>query len=1116
MKNYIVHHLHDDTSNCNGYADSCTSYKEYIKLAKKQNMKAIAFSNHGGIYDWIKKKQDCDKASIKYIHGIELYVCTKLENDERGNHIGLYAKNFTGVLELNSLISKSTSKGKLSDNTDRHMYYNPRISFDELLSTSDNIIVTTACLNSLLWHKRNNVDEYIYVERFLKWMSKNSHRCFLEVQYHGCSDQIEYNKMLYAWSKQYNIPLIAGTDTHSSNAYKAECRKILQKSKKSYYGQEDEFDMIWKTYDELVLKFKEQNALPEEVYLEAINNTNKLADMVEDFKLDKTFKYPNLYGDNSLKQWQQAINKKYKYKKDNGIIDDSTGIYIKRIHEEFEAMSKQGMDSFMLFMSELVDYCNENGIPYGFCRGSVGGSVIAYITDITDVDPVKWNTVFSRFCNADRISLADIDIDFAPEDRQKVYEYIIKRFTPQKTAYIAQFGTLKDRGTIETLARGLEYKDLDIVMNIKNEFEEIFAEYSKIIQEEVNLEELEGDASGIDFDYHDIYKNRIRNTLAVDKVDILKERFLKLKSDNKDIFYYFDGIKGTIVSKGNHPAGIIGSPITLPDNLGVFYKDGNEDMPVAQCAMKAVDSVNFVKFDILGLKTVGVMKDVYNYISSHYLKAHEIDWNDDAVWDDMIKSKVGVFQFEGDYAFDLLQRFQPRYINDMSLVNSALRPSGKSYRDRLIAKEFNQNPSQAIDELLKENYGYLVYQEDTIKFLTDICGFSGSLADTTRRAIGKKDIELLNQQLPKILEGYCSKSDKPREIAEQEAKQFLQIIDDSSEYQFGYNHSTGYSMIGYGSTRLKTYYPLEFITAYLNRAENDIDVQNGISLAKEKGIKIQPIKFRKSHNNYCLDKSTNSIYKGLSSVKGFGERNNIAEQLYKLKDKEYKSFIDLLCDIENEASVNRGQLEILIKLDFFKEFGNINKLLKSVEIFNNLYGRKQIKKDQIEQLGLTEEIIRKNGCKETAKQFKDLNIIGMINDVYNSIEDTKISIAEKLKYEFEYFGYCQSTYKCDENCVFIFEEDLTYTPKIKCYHLLTGEIEEIKVYMNVYYSQPTTDNPERKQLLKPFDIICIGKTIDRQRSKKNPNPTCEEDKWLPGEGTEKIMFSWTKIQSINN
>lgn len=808
QKNFIVYHLHDDTSNANGYADSTTKYDEYIKLAKKCNMKAIAFSNHGGIYDWVKKKQSCDKAGIKYIHGVELYMCNKLEDNHRGWHIGLYAKNYDGVKEINSLVSISTMKGVKEDKSDRHFYYNPRISMEELIGTSDNIIITTACLASALWKlsskkplEDGNEDLYNsnikLRDEFLQFLAKNKHRCFLEIQYHNHEHQIEYNRMLLEWSKQYGIPLIAGTDTHSSTKYKAECRKILQKAKDNFYGEEDEFDLTWKNYDELIKCFEEQNSIPMDEVLKAIDNTNVLADMVEEFDLDRTFKYPTLYGDNARKLWWDCIISKLKHKVDNNIIDISRlDEYKARIKEEFVAMSNQGMESFMLFMSELMTWCRENGINSSPCRGSVGGSTIAYITDVINVDPVVWKTVFSRFCNADRISLADIDQDFDPDDRAKVYEYIIHRFGVDKVAYILTLGTVQDRGSIDLLAKGLDYEDLDMVASIKDEFDRIFDEYSKIIMEEVNLEELEDKTSSSpSFDDHDLYLNQIRNPRKAQIIEELKMAWGNLRKENQDLFYYFDGVKGTIISKGIHPAGMIGSPITIHDNLGVWYRDGDSNHPVSFCSMKAVDSLNFVKFDILGLKTIGVIQDTYKLIGKKWEYAHEINWNDSNVWNDMIKSNVGIFQFEKEYSHSLLATFEPKAVNDMSLVNAALRPSGKSYRDRLINREFNNNPSAQIDELLKDNNGFLVFQEDTIKFLTDICGFSGSQADNTRRCIGKKLKEELEKELPKILEGYCAKSDKPKEIAEQEAKDFIQIISDSSEYQFGLRLAPLYSDI---------------------------------------------------------------------------------------------------------------------------------------------------------------------------------------------------------------------------------------------------------------------------------------------------------------------------------
>lgn len=1145
VKNYTVYHLHDDTSNCNGFADSCSKFNEYIKLAKSQGMKAIAFSNHGGIYDWIKKKQECDKAGLKYIHGVELYLCNKLSDDDRGGHIGLYAKNWEGVKELNKLVSLSGIKGTRDDKSDRHMYYNPRISLEELMGTSDNIIFTSACLASPLnkWDTEEKREEF---QTLIKWMIKNKHRCFFEIQYHNYEGQVIFNQKLYAYSKKTGIPLIAGTDTHSSSQYKAECRKILQKYKDSYYGEEDEFDLTWKTYDELVDAFKEQNALPEEVYLEAIENTNVLADMIEEFELDKAFKYPTLYGDNVREQWTQLIYSCFDEKRKNGKLklpskikkqceeyfskyttiptnesekeiyenylsdyewaknttdEEMIKLYKSKIAEEFKVMCKLGMESFMMFMSELITWANDNDIPCGTGRGSVCGSMIAFITNITDVDPLVWNTVFSRFCNEDRISLGDIDVDFAGEDREKVYQYIIQRFTPEKTAYIAAFSTLKDRGCIDVLAGGLGYKDLDKVMEIKDKFDDYLSDYSKVIQAEVGLEELaengEIDSTAVSFDNHDIYLSRINDNRIRNHIDSVKKSYDSLISQNQDLFYYLDGLKGTIVAKGQHPSGMIGSPITLADNIGLYYRDGDENLPVSTCAMKAVDSLNYVKFDILGLKTVGIIKDACKYAGIPYPKSYELNWNDHKVWDNMIKAQQGVFQFEGDYAFSLLKDFKPTTINHMSMVNAALRPSGKSYRDKMIAGIHNENPSEEIDKLLESNNGYLIFQEDTIKFLTDICDFTGSAADTTRRAIGKKDEKLLKEQLPKILEGYCNHSSKERNVAEEEAKQFVQIVQDSSDYQFGYNHSTAYSMNGYECVWLRTYYPLEFMAAYLNRAENKDDINYGIELANQYNIKINPIKFGKSSAEYTIDKENNAIYKGIESIK-FCNAIIAREMLELSKGKKYDSFIDLLDDVLKNTSIDNRQLKILTGLNFFSDYGKNKYLLNVIDLYNGIKVKpkgakspktilpsfrtcKEVKKDKIEEYskyGISEYLLQKYSEKESPKKYSQIDNVGLLNELISKLPNESMSIQEYVKFEKEYLQYVTYTNPEIADCYYIVVDFKTFKdatrPHITLRNIKTGEEIKTKIKQGKIYKE------------SPFGehaILRIDKFADSPKSK---------------------------------
>lgn len=1167
-KIYTVYHCHSDYSNINGFADSCSKFSEYIKLAKQQGMKAIAISEHGNIGDWIKKKQECDKAGIKYIHGVELYLCNELSDDDRGGHIGLYAKNWDGVKELNKLVSISGIKGKLEDKSDRHMYYNPRISLKELMGTSDNIIFTSACLASPLnkWDSTERKNEF---QTLIKWMIKNKHRCFFEIQYHNCESQISFNKKLYAYSKKTGIPLIAGTDTHSSSNYKAECRKILQKYKDSYYGEEDEFDLTWKTYDELVDAFKEQNALPENVYLEAIENTNVLADMVEEFTLDKTFKYPTLYGDNVREQWTQLIYSCFEEKKKNNqlklpskikkqceeyfsqyseIPTDETEreiyknyqseyewsknnadeevikLYKSKIAEEFKVMCKLGMESFMMFMSELITWANNNNIPCGTGRGSVCGSVIAFITNITDVDPIVWNTVFSRFCNEDRISLGDIDVDFAGEDREKVYQYIIQRFTPKKTAYIAAFSTLKDRGCIDVLAGGLGYKDLDKVMEIKDKFDEYLKDYSKIVQAEVGLEELvengEIDSTAITFDNHSIYLSRINDDKIKKRLESIKKSYDSLIGQNQDLFYYLDGLKGTIVAKGQHPSGIIGSPITLADNIGLYYRDGDENLPISSCAMKAIDSLNYVKFDILGLKTVGIIKDACKYAGIPYPKSYKLNWNDYKVWKNMIEAQQGVFQMEGDYAFSLLKDFKPVTINHMSMVNAALRPSGKSYRDRMIAGIHNENPSEEIDKLLESNNGYLIFQEDTIKFLTDICDFTGSAADTTRRAIGKKDEKLLKEQLPKILDGYCNHSPKERSVAEEEAKQFIQIVQDSSDYQFGYNHSTAYSMNGYECVWLRTYYPLEFMAAYLNRAENKEDINHGIELANQYHITINPIKFGKSSAKYTIDKEHNAIYKGIESIKFCN--SIIAEEMMELsKDKKYDSFIELLDDVLNNTSINNRQLKILTGLNFFSDYGKNKYLLNVIDIYNGIKikpkGAKsqktilpslrtcsQIKKDKLDEYakyGLSEYLLQKYSGKETAKQYAQINNIGLLNEMIKRLPNESMSIQEYVRFEKEYLQYVTYTNENVADYYYIVVEYKTFKDETKPHLVLrnikTGNEVKTRIKDGKIY---------RENSFGLFSVLRVNDFV--QKPKKKP----VNGKWVETDELEDLLVEYEVIK----
>lgn len=495
------------------------------------------------------------------------------------------------------------------------------------------------------------------------------------------------------------------------------------------------------------------------------------------------------------------------------------------------------------------------------------------------------------------------------------------------------------------------------------------------------------------------------------------------------------------------------------------------------------------------MKNIEVIKDCCEYANVPYPKAHEINFDDDNVWEDMISCPVGIFQFESKYSSELLKRFQPHKINDLSLVNASLRPSGESYRDNLIARIPNKNPSKIIDDLLEDNNGYLVFQEDTIAFLQNICGLSGSDADNIRRAIGRKQKDRLDKAMPQILEGYCNKSNKPRHEAEKEAKAFLQIIEDSSNYQFGKNHSTGYSLIGYYCAYYRYYYPIEFATAYLNNANNENDIVEGQELIKHKGIKLENPRFRFAKSNYFFNKETNTIYKGLSSVKFLND--TVAEQLYELRNNEYNDFTSLLIDIKEKTKMNSRQLDILIRLDFFQEFGKRKKLLDTVEIFNNLYGKKQYKKDK---LLYKEEIIRKFSETETEKMFKNVDTIALIKYLEKTISNDELSIKEIVEAEITYTGTVSfTTDELPNNSLICIGLDVKYSPKILFLNPRSGNSETIKISKRTYKHQP----------LQIGDVV-VAYGISEKHKKTRDKTTGE---WLTLENTEFWLDDY-KILSI--
>ena len=1123
--NYVKIHIHSMLSNGTTNIDSITNFRDYIARAKELGMSAICFTEHGNIFEWIHKKEEVEKAGMKYIHGIEAYITESLEDKKRDNyHCVLIAKNYDGVLELNQLVSDSYNRN------DGHFYYMPRILYDDLEKTSDNIIISTACLGGIL-HKGNDDIR----NRFICFLQRNRHRCFLEIQHHIDDGQKEYNKYLKVLSDEIGVPLITGTDTHALNTEHLEGRSILQKSKGVFFADEESWDLTFKSYEELVTAYEKQGSLPVEVVKEAINNTNVLADMIEEFEIDRTYKYPHLW-ENPMKTFQNKIMQGIKKR---GVDKyPNYQVYIDRIKHELKAYEHNGAIDFMLLMDDIISWCIENDIMVGYGRGSVNGSVIAWLLGITEMDSIKHNLNFERFMNTERVSLSDIDTDFPPSRIEEVKQYIFSK-TGLYCCDIVTFNTVADKGAIRDVGRALGIP---------------LAEVSTIC-DSVDNEEL----------------------------------YEKSREKYKELFKYVDMIKGTIVSVGSHPCGCVVAPFTITDRFGTFTTS-TSNYPISQINMKEIDGLNYVKLDLLRLDTIELINDTCKLAGIERLTPDNVDITDVEVWNSIRDDTTQIFQWEGNtgdsYIKKLLsdeniKRFQE--VNEnvdrmtlLSIGNSAIRPAGASYREDLASGVVRKTGSKPIDDFLSNTFGYLVFQEQIIAFLHQYCGFTMGEADIVRRGFAKKtgtdkyipiikNGGLLTDKSDHQIKGYIETMKEVYGIEEEKSEQdivaFIQVIEDASAYLFSLNHSQPYSYEGYVSGYLRTHYPLEFLTTALNiNKDKEEKTKSLTAYAKKSGITFQSPKFRHSRAGYFCDKETNTIYKGIGSIKYMNE--NVANELYEMSGCIFDDFVDILYYLKEKTSLNSRQLDILTKIDFFEEFGDINRLLDIAEKFDLLYDKQQIKKDdKLQQLHMDESVIRKFAEKETFTSVEEIDCVEFVkslgyddhqaldkledcikyktegeNKVFNGYSSKKVfkkfevteeqkkqfatktvtgrfsnvdmkgllksilttsglyvdrcSLSQRIKYQIEHLGYVEYVNpKLDVRYIVILDIDTTYSPKFKAYCLKNGQICDMKIHsrlvkkdkkIKVSYSEVPVEN---------------GDVLYMARCDKEPRKRKGEDGW---------------------
>ena len=1048
-KNYTILHCHTMLSNCVTNIDSVTTYQQYVNKAKELGMTALALSEHGSVMGWVKKKLAMEEAGLKFIAAEEFYLTQTLDEKVRDNyHCLLIAKNYDGVLELNKLSTKSFNRD------DNSFYYVPRITIDDVKNTSDNIIVSTACLGGVL----NKAPDDIKWD-FYHWLCEHKDRCFLEIQPHLDPAQKSYNNTLWALSKQSGLRLLMCTDTHALNSTHVDGRRILQKAKNIHFDGEDRFHLEMMSYDELVQLCRMQDALPMDVYLDAIEMTNTVADMVEPFELDYSYKYPHLWGDDSEAVLRAKIADGIVWRGVDKLSDYQE--YLDRIEYEMKAYIHNGAIDFMLLMEDIIAWCKTQDILVGYGRGSCNGSVIAYLLGITEMDSIKHGLNFERFMNTERVSLSDIDTDFPPSRINEVKQYIFHKHGLY-CSDIVTFNTIALKGAIRDVGRALEIP-LDEVGDICNKVEQ--------------------DEAGCRARYPELFK-------------------------------YVDIVNGCVVSVGNHPCGLVVSPYPINDRMGLFTTS-TDDVPISQINMKEVDLQNYVKLDLLKLDTIELINETCKLAGIERLTPDNVDINDKAVWDSIRDDTTAIFQWEGTtgdrYIKQLLsesniQKFKALnpnidYMTLLSIGNGAIRPAGASYRDDLANGVIRKSSNAAIDEFMKPTFGYLVFQCQIIQFLHEYCGYTMGEADVVRRHFAKKTGT--DKDIPQIKAGFAKTMAERYSMSQDESDKviadFIQVIIDASNYLFSLNHSQPYSYEGYVSGWLRYHYPLQFLTVAMNINQGKEEKTGALTAYAHKvGIKIKSPRFRHSRSDYFCDTAENVIYKGLGSIKYMSA--DVAEALYGMRDMQFKNFIDILFAMQQlEAKPDSRQLDILVKIGYFDEFGPPKALLIGVEIFNKFYKCKTIKLDKWREMGYNTDMLVPYAGKMTDKTASQLDNRGIILAILRSMKMPKTTIIDRLKWQSELLGYVDA---CDPKSPvtdwLVLDVKTTNYGTVYCrlYNISIGIEREMRANRQFW----------SKNKLERGDAI-RAVTQEKNKMKKNEN-----GEWVRLPETYCELKCWSKIE----
>ena len=903
-KKFIHLHTHSHYS----LLDGLSKVEDMVRIAKENAMPAMAITDHGNMYGAIEFYKECKKAGIKPIIGCEVYVAErKLSDKEPGidnkrYHLILLAKNLKGYKNLMRIVSEANLKG---------YYYKPRVDMDLLREFSEGIIALSGCMGGKLSRAILNGDMDKARELIREHQDVfGKENYFIEIQSHPHIERDkELREELIKLAKEFGIPVVATQDSHypCKDDHKAH-HTLLQvntgtdgKDASKFEFSDDDFSLI---NTETALKYFSD-------FPESVLNTNLVADMCEDYEIELGVPYfPEFKIEGNRDP--NIVLKELAYKGFDFRKLEQNETYKNRLEYELEIIKQKGYATYFLVVGDLLRYARENGILTNI-RGSVAGSLTTYLLGITNVDPINYKLPFERFLNPERPSLPDIDMDFADNRRAEMIAYVKSKYGEDRVAQIGTFGTMMAKGSVRDVARALGYE---------------YAVGDRIS----SMIPLGSQGMPMTIDH------------AMELVPELSEAYKK-ESVTKEIIDLAKKMEGCVRHVSVHAAGVVISPKPLYEFTPVQFDPKGGDI-ITQYDMYQIEDVGLPKFDFLGIRNLSILADAVKIVK--FTKGIEVDL-DNVDLEDKKTFKLlasgqteGLFQLNGGGMTAYLKQLKPTTIHDINAMVALYRPGPMQFIPLYIERKYKPHLVKyldpALEPILKQTYGVLVYQDDLLLIAIHIAGYSWGEADKFRKAVGKKIPEEMAKQKEHFITGCVEHSKWPLK----KAQELWNWIEPFAAYGFNKAHSASYGRVAYQTAYMKANYPVEYMTAILTAESGDVEkISQIVNECKAMKINVLPPNINESFKDFTYI-NENTIRFGLYTIKNLG--GDIGEAIIEERKKNGKyTSIGNFLDRVKHKNLNKKSMEALIKSGSMDEWADRGVLLANLEdmLLYNKEGSKQ-------------------------------------------------------------------------------------------------------------------------------------------------------------------------------